>query len=52
MIGAKLPDIEALDLILGENLARRQDWTHGVLALLILPPLLARAQWAFDRWQT
>jgi inner membrane protein len=52
MIAANLPDLDAFGLIFGENLAWRRGWTHGPLALLILPPFLALAMWAFDRWQT
>lgn len=51
MIAANLPDIDALGLLVGENLAWRRGWTHGPLALLFLPPLLAFAMVAFDRWQ-
>ncbi len=51
MIAANLPDIDAFGILLGENLAWRRGWTHGPLALLILPPLLALAMVAFDSWQ-
>lgn len=51
MIGANLPDIDVLGLLVGENLAWRRGWTHGPLALLLLPPLLALALVACDRWQ-
>ncbi len=51
MIGANLPDLDVLGLPFGENLAWRRGWTHGPLALLILPALLAAALMAFDRWQ-
>lgn len=51
MIAANLPDVDALGLLFGENLAWRRGWTHGPLALLILPVLLTLAIVAFDRWQ-
>lgn len=51
MIAANLPDIDALGLLVGENLAWRRGWTHGPVALLVLPVLLALAMLAFDRWQ-
>lgn len=51
MIAANLPDIDALGLLVGENLAWRRGWTHGPVALLILPLLLALVMMAFDRWQ-
>ena len=51
MIAANLPDVDALGLLVGENLAWRRGWTHGPLALLVLPVLLALAIVAFDRWQ-
>lgn len=51
MIAANLPDIDALGLIVGENLAWRRGWTHGPIALVILPLLLACAMILFDRWQ-
>lgn len=52
MIAANLPDIDVLGLFIGENLAWRRGWTHGPLALVILPVLLALAIQLFDRWQT
>lgn len=52
IIAANIPDVDALGLLVGENLAWRRGWTHGPLAWLIFPPLLVLALWAFDRWQT
>ncbi|MFA7440927.1 MAG: metal-dependent hydrolase [Sphingomonadaceae bacterium] len=52
IIAANLPDIDALGLLAGENLAWRRGWTHGPLALVILPVLLTGAMMAFDRWQS
>jgi inner membrane protein len=51
MIAANLPDLDALGLLVGENLAWRRGWTHGPIGLLVLPPLLAGVMLAFDRWQ-
>nr|WP_199503320.1 metal-dependent hydrolase [Qipengyuania sp. YIM B01966] len=54
IIGANLPDVDAacflwLDGV--ERLAFRRGITHGPIAWLVLPLLLAAALWAFDRWQ-
>lgn len=51
IIAANLPDVDALGLLFGENLARRRGWTHGPIAMLVLPPLLVGAMVLFDRWQ-
>lgn len=51
MIAASLPDVDALGLLVGENLAWRRGLTHGPLGILLLPPLLAVAMLWFDRWQ-
>lgn len=51
MIAANLPDIDAFGLLFGENLAWRRGWTHGPIALVLLPLLLAFAMVAFDKWQ-
>ena len=52
VIAANLPDVDALGLLFGENLAWRRGWTHGPVAMLVLPPLLVGAILLFDRWQT
>jgi inner membrane protein len=52
IIAANLPDMDALGLLVGENLAWRRGWTHGPIAMLVLPPLLVGAMVLFDRWQT
>ena len=48
VIGANLPDIDAATYLLGADLALgfRRGWTHGVLAMAVLPPLLA---WVMDQ---
>lgn len=51
MIAANLPDLDALGLLVGENLAWRRGWTHGPIALVVLPLLLAPIMVLFDRWQ-
>ena len=51
MIAANLPDVDALGLLFGENLAWRRGWTHGPVAMLVLPPLLVGAMVLFDRRQ-
>jgi inner membrane protein len=54
IIGANIPDIDAacflwLDGV--EHLAFRRGITHGPIAWVLLPLLLAGALWWFDRWQ-
>lgn len=45
IIGANLPDVDVLSYALGgdQALAFRRGWTHGILALAILPVVLAIA---------
>lgn len=40
VIGANLPDVDVFAVILGPMLEVRRGWTHGVVALVILPLLL------------
>ena len=54
VIGANLPDVDVscflwLDGV--EHLAFRRGITHGPIAWVLLPLLLAAALWWFDRWQ-
>ncbi len=54
IIGANLPDIDATCvLLLGDmqHLAVRRGVTHGPLAWVLLPLLLAGLLWMWDRWQ-
>ena len=52
IVGANLPDIDAGCAIYGiESLSMRRGLTHGPIALVVLPLLLAGALWWFDRWQ-
>ena len=52
MIGANLPDVDAFVYVFGDGvdgLAFRRGWTHGILAVAVLPVVLAGAMLAFDR---
>ena len=51
VIGANLPDIDAATYFLGGDVALgfRRGWTHGVLAMTVLPPLLAWVMHQVDR---
>ena len=52
IIGANLPDIDAACVVYGtESLAMRRGLTHGPIAWVLLPLVLAGILWAFDRWQ-
>jgi len=52
IVGANLPDVDAILYFTGhDDLARgfRRGWTHGVLAVVVLPVLLTALLWAYDR---
>ena len=51
LLGANLPDLDALAYARGSLFALtfRRGWTHGVLALILLPVLLAGVMLAWDR---
>lgn len=54
IVGANLPDVDAacffwLDGV--EHLGFRRGITHGPIAWVLLPLILAGALWWFDRWQ-
>ncbi len=54
ILGANLPDVDAACLLWlegVEHLGFRRGITHGPIAWLLLPLLLAGALWGFDRWQ-
>lgn len=51
VIAANLPDIDAVSSVLERSLAWRRGWTHGPIALAVLPIFLVLAMVAFDRWQ-
>lgn len=52
VVGANLPDVDAILYFTGHDdfaLEFRRGWTHGILALFVLPLLLTAALWAMDR---
>lgn len=52
LIGANLPDVDGFSYAFLDgptSLALRRGWTHGVLAMAVLPVLLAAAMVGFDR---
>lgn len=53
IVGANLPDIDAVAMLWGRDasLHVRRGWSHGILALIILPLLLAGAVWLWHRWR-
>jgi inner membrane protein len=53
LIGANLPDVDVTCLLGGAvaGLAGRRGWTHGVLAMVVLPLLLTAVMLAWDRWR-
>ena len=53
VIGANLPDVDVLSYFAGGDVALgfRRGWTHGVLALVVLPAILALILWLWDRWR-
>ena len=54
VLGANLPDLDAISYFLDnmQHLAVRRGITHGPIAWLVLPPILAGLLYGFDRWQT
>ncbi len=53
LIGANLPDLDAVATFWGEDfsLFARRGHTHGILAMLVLPLLLAGAMLLWHRWR-
>lgn len=49
LIGANLPDIDVLSIPFGRSLSFRRGDTHGLLALVVLPFVLAGCMLAWDR---
>ena len=52
VIGANLPDLDGFSYVLGSDtdaLAFRRGWTHGVLAMVLLPLLLTAVVLAWNR---
>jgi inner membrane protein len=52
MIGANFPDIDVVAVPLGHSVDFRRGWTHGVVALIVLPFVLTAIMLAWDRWVT
>lgn len=53
IIGANIPDIDGACVALGTvSLAMRRGLTHGPIAWVMLPLLLAAMLYGWDRWQT
>lgn len=52
IIGANLPDIDAIAMLIGEDFSLwfRRGWTHGVLAWVLLPVLLVAVMLGWDKW--
>lgn len=53
LIGANLPDLDVIAQLWGTDhaLYARRGWTHGVLAMAVLPLLLAGALLLWQRWR-
>ena len=53
LIGANLPDIDAAAGLWGDDFSLffRRGWTHGILALVVLPILLTAAVALWHRWR-
>ena len=55
IIGANLPDVDAVVYLFGDNadgLAFRRGWTHGILAMVVLPFVLTAIMLGIDRWRS
>ena len=52
IIGANLPDVDAIATVFGRDVSlyHRRGWTHGVLAMAVLPLVLVGVLWAYDRY--
>jgi inner membrane protein len=52
VIGANLPDIDGVCYLVDGDLALgfRRGWTHGILALVVLPVAFAALLYLLDRW--
>ncbi|MFP3941203.1 MAG: metal-dependent hydrolase [Thermoanaerobaculia bacterium] len=51
IVGANLPDVDAAAYFVSSDFAleHRRGWTHGVLAMVVLPLVLAGVAFAWDR---
>ncbi len=54
LIGVNLPDIDGIAKFWGHDasLFFRRGWSHGILALVILPLLLVGLIWLWNRWRS
>ena len=50
IIGANFPDVDVLAIPFGEELTFRRGWTHGVLALVVLPFVLTAIMTGWNRF--
>lgn len=50
MVGANFPDVDVLAVPLGHSVDFRRGWTHGLLALVVLPFVLAAIMVGWDRF--
>ena len=51
MIGANFPDIDIVSAAFGRSLEFRRGWTHGVLAMVVLPFVLTGLVLLWDRYR-
>jgi len=51
MIGANFPDIDVIAIPLGRATEFRRGWTHGLLALVVLPFVLTMLMIGWDRYR-
>ena len=53
LIGANLPDIDAAAMLWGADISLyiRRGWSHGVLAMVVLPVVLVGGIWLWHRWR-
>jgi inner membrane protein len=51
MIGANFPDIDGISIPFGRATEFRRGWTHGVLALVVLPFVLTAIMLAWHRYR-
>ena len=52
VLGANMPDIDVFfGWVSWAPLATHRGFTHGIVAAIIMPPILAGLLWLIDRWQ-
>ena len=53
LIGVNLPDIDGFAKFWGQDasLYFRRGWSHGIIALVVLPILLVALMWLWNRWR-